>query len=1208
MGTALPRRLGKIGPMRTRHSSRYPSLPSPGKPVFILPRHCTPRADRRGKHVPKHAMPLSRKNLVECHIKSFPTVSSHYTRAKSPLMRYLDTEMTMKKITDTCSKCDRYEVSKKDANTEEEAQGIQAQWDEHLSFAKEGMKAMADMQKDNDPDTRCICLDLQQTLPVPRLCTNIAYYKRKLWVYNLCIHNLKTKKNTFYVWDEMNAGRGSVEVATCIARWIEDEQKEGSFTTLKIVSDNCGGQNKNINIILFYLRLIHSTTLQNITHTYLIPGHSYMACDRAFGHIEKYIRRVVNIYDLKGYVRAIKLCTTSRYHVIVLRNTDFLDFEVLQKSITHRKPKPPLQFPGCPYNYPQKYPTIRRLQPGKLQHLQQLLEFIPNVNQPYLQFIIRKQQELDNTEEDDSTEDEDEDHLEYDSDSEDIVDDPQPLQDEDNTVAQSRYVSMKTVSNSSLSLEPDIVANMGSASSAGKVTRLSFGYVVQEIVINERACWSRGSMDHSGRRRVGETNQSVRLVRCNTSLLPARFNDRWEHGHWLCLLVMVVGVLAAAGLAAVRFESEDPAWEWEPRKTRGSYQFQAQNIPHLDKKHVRYDFAYSVRDDDTGAAYSHKEERSGDTTQGEYRVSLPDGRIQVVSYVADENGYRAKVSYEPAAPPVEVNSALKYAPKAGKYRPRGRSRHRGRQRRPRVHKRPRTRPNDPRYHSSQHSYLPEPPSSYIPAPKDTYLPQPPSSYIPASEEDSYLPEPPSSYLPASEENNSYLPEPQSSYLPASEEDSSHLPETPSSSYLPVSEEEEDSYLPVPPSSSYLPVSEEEEEDYLPEPPSSYLPKPPLSSYLPVSEENSYLPKPPSSSYLPTSGEDSYLPETPSSSYLPASGEEEEEEDSYLPKPPPSSYLPVSEEEEEEEDSYLPEAPSSYLPKPPSSSYLPASEEEDSYLPEHLSYLPKPTKEPPPKHSVPHPSEPDDTYVPPSSTPTSYLPPKEASSYDPYSISLPSFPPPPHVVPSGRPHQSSQPHYGYSSTPHPDKVLEVTTYRPQRPSLTTTSTYSDNNSVFPGPTTATPSSTHHPLKLPEVTSYKPNRPSSPPVSTFFPTPAEEEPLSTYEPSSTVSPTTPSPQPTTYKPSTTASSDTHSTTRPTTRPFPLSYSLAPKPSHPHPPTAPSYPLSLPVPYTPAPSYGEPSPQPYRPPLPPLFWATVRSTLPWPTVSSSYHRDST
>ncbi|ROT81826.1 hypothetical protein C7M84_025006 [Penaeus vannamei] len=158
----------------------------------------TPRVDRRGKHVPKHAMPASRKNLVEQHVKSFPTVSSHYTRAKSPLMRYLDTDMTLKMFflykelvrhqrgrgssligcpsssfkppnTDTCSKCDRYEVSKKDASTEEEAVRIQADWDDHLSFAKEGMKAMKKLQEDDDPNTRCICLDLQQTLPVHSL-------------------------------------------------------------------------------------------------------------------------------------------------------------------------------------------------------------------------------------------------------------------------------------------------------------------------------------------------------------------------------------------------------------------------------------------------------------------------------------------------------------------------------------------------------------------------------------------------------------------------------------------------------------------------------------------------------------------------------------------------------------------------------------------------------------------------------------------------------------------------------------------------------------------------------------------------------------------------------------------------------------------------------------------------------------------------------
>ncbi|KAK8377625.1 hypothetical protein O3P69_013934 [Scylla paramamosain] len=210
----------------------------------------------------------------------------------------------------------------------------------------------------------------------------------------------------------MNAGRGSVEVATCIARWIEDEQKEEHHP------------------------YVPDTWAQ-------LHGFS----DRAFGHIEKYIRRVVNIYDLKGSLlrtgspsrpysfqdaRSFQLLSTFCEGYFICRDYSGQAMGSVrlmkgQARYTRR------MFDLSAVQLPQKYPTIRRLQPGKLQHLQQLLEFIPNVNQPYLQFIIRKQQELDNTEEDDSTEDEDEDHLEYDSDSEDIVDDPQPLQDEDNT-------------------------------------------------------------------------------------------------------------------------------------------------------------------------------------------------------------------------------------------------------------------------------------------------------------------------------------------------------------------------------------------------------------------------------------------------------------------------------------------------------------------------------------------------------------------------------------------------------------------------------------------------------------------------------------------------------------------------------------------------------------------------------------------------------
>ncbi|KAI8433861.1 hypothetical protein MSG28_015812 [Choristoneura fumiferana] len=43
-----------------------------------------------------------------------------------------------------------------------------------------------------------------------------------------------------------------------------------------------------------------------------------------------------------------------------------------------------------------------------------------------------------------------------------------------------------------------------------------------------------------------------------------------------------------------------------------------------------FDFAYSVNED--GNDYSHNAISDGDVTRGEYRVALPDGRTQIVSY------------------------------------------------------------------------------------------------------------------------------------------------------------------------------------------------------------------------------------------------------------------------------------------------------------------------------------------------------------------------------------------------------------------------------------------------------------------------------------------------------------------------------------------------------------------------------------------------
>ncbi|XP_072398640.1 uncharacterized protein [Diabrotica undecimpunctata] len=64
-----------------------------------------------------------------------------------------------------------------------------------------------------------------------------------------------------------------------------------------------------------------------------------------------------------------------------------------------------------------------------------------------------------------------------------------------------------------------------------------------------------------------------------------------------------------------------------------------------EKHHPNYAFSYKVLDHSSGDDFSHSQVQDSRTTNGEYRVKLPDGRLQIVSYTADQNGYKADVKY-----------------------------------------------------------------------------------------------------------------------------------------------------------------------------------------------------------------------------------------------------------------------------------------------------------------------------------------------------------------------------------------------------------------------------------------------------------------------------------------------------------------------------------------------------------------------------------
>merc|ERR1712210_431378 len=60
-----------------------------------------------------------------------------------------------------------------------------------------------------------------------------------------------------------------------------------------------------------------------------------------------------------------------------------------------------------------------------------------------------------------------------------------------------------------------------------------------------------------------------------------------------------------------------------------------------------YNYQYGVNDEGySNSVFSQSEQRDGANAGGEYRVNLPNGRVQIVTYTAGPEGYNAAVTYE----------------------------------------------------------------------------------------------------------------------------------------------------------------------------------------------------------------------------------------------------------------------------------------------------------------------------------------------------------------------------------------------------------------------------------------------------------------------------------------------------------------------------------------------------------------------------------
>lgn len=65
-----------------------------------------------------------------------------------------------------------------------------------------------------------LTFDLQKTHSLPKIPTNIAYYKRQLNLYNLRIYISSNKRSIFYLRLEQEGGKRTQEVGSCLRKYI----------------------------------------------------------------------------------------------------------------------------------------------------------------------------------------------------------------------------------------------------------------------------------------------------------------------------------------------------------------------------------------------------------------------------------------------------------------------------------------------------------------------------------------------------------------------------------------------------------------------------------------------------------------------------------------------------------------------------------------------------------------------------------------------------------------------------------------------------------------------------------------------------------------------------------------------------------------------------------------------------------------------------
>ncbi|GFO46251.1 DNA repair protein rhp54 [Plakobranchus ocellatus] len=322
--------------------------------------------DQRGAHENHPTLEVHVLQSIKDHIKSFPSVPSHYCRKTSD-KQYLEDNLSLatmyrlykehctkegitcakeasyKRIfyrdfniafhqpkKDQCDECQAY------GNITEPTEEQKEQQTAHLG-RKERARSYKDFLKSKAKENSHVssaCFDLQQILPCPHGQISSFFYKRKLSVYNLSVYDLATGDVFCNLWSEAISARGANQIASCVLNFIDHQVQKG-VSKIHLVSDNCTGQNRNRYMAtMLYYAMDNYSSLQELEHCFLERGHTQNENDSVHSVISRAAKNIP-IYTPEQWAAVIRGARRGKhpYNVRELTSTDIFDFKQYSASL-----------------------------------------------------------------------------------------------------------------------------------------------------------------------------------------------------------------------------------------------------------------------------------------------------------------------------------------------------------------------------------------------------------------------------------------------------------------------------------------------------------------------------------------------------------------------------------------------------------------------------------------------------------------------------------------------------------------------------------------------------------------------------------------------------------------------------------------------------------------------------------------------------------